>query len=82
MKKLWIIALCALVATALSAGGAKDQNAGELVVYGSCEEEHVAAICAKFNLSKTFHRRSFYENRRRKRQPVGRRVVRRYNRPV
>ncbi len=48
MKKLWTIALCALVATALFAGGAKDQNAGELVVYGSCEEAYVAAVCAKF----------------------------------
>ena len=62
MKKLWTIALCALVATALSAGGAKDQNAGELVVYGSCEEEHVAAICAKFEkltgIKTTFQRLS------------------------
>ena len=33
---------------ALFAGGAKDQNAGELVVYGSCEEAYVAAVCAKF----------------------------------
>ena len=48
MKKLWAIVLCALTAAALFADGAKDQNAGELVVYGSCEEAYVAAVCAKF----------------------------------
>ena len=48
MKKLSVLFGFLLIAAALFAGGAKDQNAGELVVYGSCEEEHLAADCAEF----------------------------------
>lgn len=62
MKKLWTIALCTLIVTVICGCQAKEQNAGELVVYGSCEEEHVAAVCAKFEkltgIKTTFQRLS------------------------
>jgi len=47
MKKI-----CAVIGSLLLAGSmlfaAGNKNAGSLVVYGSCEEEYVSAVCAKF----------------------------------
>ena len=47
MKKI-----CAVIGSLLLAGSmlfaASNKNAGSLVVYGSCEEEYVSAVCAKF----------------------------------
>ena len=49
MKKLWAIAMCILMTAALCIScKPKAKDAGELVVYGSCEEAYVAAVCAKF----------------------------------
>ena len=47
MKKI-----CAVIGSLLLAGSmlfaVGNKNAGSLVVYGSCEEEYVSAVCAKF----------------------------------
>lgn len=50
MKKILSVLLCLLLVAALFAGGRKEakEDAGELVVYGSCEEEYLSAVCAKF----------------------------------
>lgn len=48
MKKIVAILLCVMVACALYAGGKKEVNTGSLVVYGSCEEEYLSAVCSKF----------------------------------
>lgn len=48
MKKIIGLA-CAIVAVASLVSCSKNKNgAGELVVYGSCEEEYLAAACAQF----------------------------------
>ena len=44
-KAAAFITICLLAAGMLSA---KPKNAGSLVVYGSCEEEYLSAVCAKF----------------------------------
>lgn len=46
MKKIAVGLMCLLMAASLFAGGKKDN--GSLVVYGSCEEEYLAAACAQF----------------------------------
>ncbi|MCR4713851.1 MAG: ABC transporter substrate-binding protein [Treponemataceae bacterium] len=50
MKKLLSVLLCLLLVCAVFAGGKKEtkKDAGELVVYGSCEEEYLSAVCAQF----------------------------------
>lgn len=48
MKKVLAILLCVLVVGTLFAGGKKEVDAGSLVVYGSCEEEYLSAVCSKF----------------------------------
>ncbi|MBO4509230.1 MAG: ABC transporter substrate-binding protein [Spirochaetaceae bacterium] len=50
MKKLLSVLLCLLIVCAVFAGGKKEtvKDAGELVVYGSCEEEYLSAVCAQF----------------------------------
>lgn len=48
MKKILAVMLFTLLVTGIFAMGKKDSKNGELVVYGSCEEEHLAAICAQF----------------------------------
>ena len=50
MKKLLSVLLCLLLVCAVFAGGRKEakKDAGELVVYGSCEEEYLSAVCAQF----------------------------------
>ena len=49
MKKVVGFVSAMLVAASLFAGGKSDaKDAGSLVVYGSCEEEYLAAVCAKF----------------------------------
>jgi iron(III) transport system substrate-binding protein len=47
MKRVVGILAVALAAASLFAGG-KKEDAGSLVVYGSCEEEYLSAVCAKF----------------------------------
>lgn len=48
MKKCFVLA-CAVLAAATLISCTKNKNgAGELVVYGSCEEEYLAAACAQF----------------------------------
>lgn len=48
MKKCFVLA-CAVIAAATFVSCSKNKNgAGELVVYGSCEEEYLAAACAQF----------------------------------
>ena len=50
MKKiLGLLCISAMAFSLMSCGDKKNaKNAGELVVYGSCEEEYLAAACAKF----------------------------------
>ncbi|MDO5766544.1 MAG: ABC transporter substrate-binding protein [Spirochaetales bacterium] len=50
MKKiLGLLCISAMAFSFMSCGDKKNaKNAGELVVYGSCEEEYLAAACAKF----------------------------------
>ncbi len=50
MKKLLSVLLCLLIVCTVFAGGRKEakKDAGELVVYGSCEEEYLSAVCAQF----------------------------------
>lgn len=49
MKKVVGFVSAMLVAASLFAGGKSDaKDAGSLVVYGSCEEEYLSAVCAKF----------------------------------
>ncbi len=43
-----MVTLCLMVACGLFAGGKKEAGAGSLVVYGSCEEEYLGAVCNKF----------------------------------
>ncbi len=47
MKKIISLFTALLLAGTLLAGCAK-KDAGSLVVYGSCEEEYLSAVCAKF----------------------------------
>lgn len=64
MKKLLAILMCFLALGVVFAGGSQDtsKEAGELVVYGSCEEEYLAAVCAAFEkktgIKTTFQRLS------------------------
>lgn len=48
MKKILTVACAALAAVALISCSKKKEDAGELVVYGSCEEEYLASACAQF----------------------------------
>ncbi|MBQ0052422.1 MAG: ABC transporter substrate-binding protein [Treponema sp.] len=48
MKKILAAACGVLAALSFFSCNKKTVNAGELVVYGSCEEEYLAAVCAKF----------------------------------
>lgn len=48
MKKILGALGALLILTSLFSCSKKNENAGELVVYGSCEEEYLAAACAKF----------------------------------
>ncbi len=49
MKKIVGIVSTLLVAASLFASGKSDvKGSGSLVVYGSCEEEYLSAVCAKF----------------------------------
>ena len=49
MKKVVGFVSAMLVAASLFAGGKSDvKGSGSLVVYGSCEEEYLSAVCAKF----------------------------------
>lgn len=49
MKRGVSIILSLFLVCSLFAGGAQEvKNAGSLVVYGSCEEEYLDAVCAKF----------------------------------
>lgn len=48
MKKAISICIIFLLAITLFAGGKKDASAGSLVVYGSCEEEYLSAVCNQF----------------------------------
>lgn len=48
MKKILGMLCASLVALSLVSCGKGKSGAGELVVYGSCEEEYLAAACAQF----------------------------------
>ncbi|MBQ7881753.1 MAG: ABC transporter substrate-binding protein [Treponema sp.] len=48
MKKIISIICGLLLVTSFMSCSKKQANSGELVVYGSCEEEYLAAVCAKF----------------------------------
>lgn len=48
MKKIFSLACAVIAAAALVSCSKKSAGAGELVVYGSCEEEYLAAACAQF----------------------------------
>lgn len=48
MKKFLTIVCGLLIATSFFSCSKKSESAGELVVYGSCEEEYLAAACAQF----------------------------------
>jgi iron(III) transport system substrate-binding protein len=53
MKKIVGVLACLLIAGSLFAAGSKEasagkKDAGSLIVYGSCEEEYLSAVCAKF----------------------------------
>lgn len=50
MKKVvWFVSSLLLVAS-LFAGGKKDTDQGSLVVYGSCEEQYLSAVCNQFEV--------------------------------
>ena len=63
---------------------------GELTVYGSCEEAYLTAACDKFeelygikvNCQRLSTGEVARQDRRRKRQPLRRRMVRRHHRPL
>jgi len=46
MKRFLGLLACFIIASSVFAASKK--NAGSLVVYGSCEEEYLSAVCAKF----------------------------------
>lgn len=48
MKKIGVFAVCLALLGILFSGCQKSNGNGELVVYGSCEEEYLAAVCAQF----------------------------------
>lgn len=48
MKKLLAIVCSLFVALSFFSCNKKSSGPGELVVYGSCEEEYLAAVCAQF----------------------------------
>lgn len=48
MKKIATALMVLLMATSLFISCNKTQDNGSLVVYGSCEEEYLAAVCAQF----------------------------------
>ncbi len=62
MKKLFTVLLVLVLLTSLFAAGKKDSAAGSLVVYGSCEEEYLSAVCNQFEkqtgIKTTFQRLS------------------------
>lgn len=43
-----LLMLCLSVSLAFAGGSKETKDAGTLVVYGSCEEEYLAAACAAF----------------------------------
>ncbi|GAB1432431.1 ABC transporter substrate-binding protein [Spirochaetota bacterium] len=48
MKRFIILLLCFTLTLSVFATGQKETDAGSLVVYGSCEEEYLSAVCNKF----------------------------------
>ncbi len=48
MKKIIGVFCAAVAILSVMSCSKKGQDAGNLVVYGSCEEEYLAAVCAKF----------------------------------
>lgn len=48
MKKLFVLLLCFITTFSVFAVGQKEADAGSLIVYGSCEEEYLSAVCNKF----------------------------------
>ncbi|MBQ9238960.1 MAG: ABC transporter substrate-binding protein [Treponema sp.] len=47
MKRIFALFACGMLTTALFMSCSKNET-GALVVYGSCEEEYLSAVCAKF----------------------------------
>ena len=52
MKKIFLLLVSVVSVCLLSC---KEKSAGELVVYGSCDEAYVAAVCKKFEESTGIH---------------------------